>query len=298
MKMAVPKIVDYALLTLLAAIWGSSFMLIKVAVETIPAIPMTTIRLSVAAIAMLLFAAASGQKLPFGVRLWTMMALVAVFGNALPFALISWGEESVDSGLAAILMAVMPLTTLLLAHIFTSDERLNRWKFAGVIFGIVGLIVLIGPQKLLTLGNDVIPQLAIALAAVCYGISALVVRFIRGVPVRAMTAGILLISALIMVPVSLMFSDVSQLSPSTASLMAVISLGVIQTAIANLIAFMMIQKLGSTFFSQLNFIVPLFGVLFGVVFLSETPGLYALLALVIILTGVGLARYGIYRSMT
>ena len=297
MKLTAPKIVDYALLTLLAAIWGSSFMLIKIAVETIPAIPMTTVRLVVAAVVMLVFALASGQKLPRGVKLWTLMAMAAIFGNALPFTLISWGEESVDSGLAAIMMAIMPLTTLFLAHIFTDDEKLNRWKFFGVMLGIVGLVVLIGPQKLFFLGHDVFRELAIASAAVCYGISTMVVRFIKGVPARAMTTGILLTSALIMLPVSLVMVDFGDISPSTASITATVSLGILQTAIANLVAFFIIQKLGATFFSQLNFLVPLFGVLFGFVFLSEIPGVNALLALIIILTGVGVARYGIYRSM-
>ena len=297
MKLTAPKIADYALLTLLAAIWGSSFMLIKIAVETIPALPMTTARLVVAATVMLVFALASGQKLPRGVKLWTMMALAAIFGNALPFTLISWGEESVDSGLAAIMMAIMPLTTLFLAHIFTDDEKLNRWKFLGVMLGIVGLVVLIGPQKLFFLGHDVSRELAIAAAAVCYGISTMVVRFIKGVPARAMTTGILLTSVLVMVPVTLIIVDFGEISPSTASITATVSLGILQTAIANLVAFFIIQKLGATFFSQLNFLVPLFGVLFGVVFLAETPSLNALFALIIIFTGVGVARYGIYRSL-
>ena len=300
MKLQAPSTADYALLTFLAAIWGSSFMLIKVAVDTIPAVPMTAGRLTVAAIIMMIFTTASRQKLPYGgkgaAKLWGLMTLVAIFGNALPFVLISWGEERVDSGLAAIMMAVMPLTTLLLAHIFTADEKLNRWKFLGVMLGIVGLVVLMGPQKLLSLGGDVVHQLAIACAAVCYGISALIVKYIKGIAARAMTAGVLLISVVFIVPASLLVSDVSQISPSASSIMATITLGIFQTAIAGLIAYFIIQKLGATFFSQLNFIVPLFGVLFGVMFLAETPSLYALLALAIILIGVGLARYGIYKS--
>ncbi len=291
-----PAMRDYLLLIFLAAIWGSSFMLIKVAVETIPAVPMTTARLLVAAIVMTAIALASGQKFPRGIRVWILIALVAVFGNAVPFGLISWGEESVDSGLAAIMMAIMPLTTLLLAHIFTTDEKLNRWKLAGVILGLIGLIVLMGPNKLLTLGGDALHQLAIALAAVFYGISALLVKFIKDVPVRILTAGILILSAISIMPVALLTSNAALISPSMPSILATIILGIFQTAIAGLIAYFIIRKLGATFFSQLNFIVPLFGVLFGVVFLAEKPGLNAILALSIILTGIALARYGIYKA--
>lgn len=296
MKPATPNLADYALLTLLASIWGSSFMLIKVAVETIPAVPMTAIRLIIAAIVMLIVMYSSRQRLPSGINTWIKISLVAVFGNALPFALISWGEESVDSGLAAIMMAVMPLTTLFLAHIFTDDEKLNRWKFAGVMLGVVGLVVLIGPTKLLTLGQDVIHQLAIAFAAVCYAVSTLVVKSIRDVPGKAMTAGILLVSVTVIVPASLFLSDLSAIMPSTTSVSAVVVLGVVHTAIANLLAFFIIRKLGATYFSQLNFFVPLFGVFFGFVFLSEIPSIYAIVALIIILVGVGLARYGIKQA--
>lgn len=293
-----PTMQDYFLLIFLAAIWGSSFMLIKVAVHTIPAVAMTTGRLSIAAVLMVVVAVASGQKMPRGVKVWTLIALVAVFGNSLPFGLISWGEERVDSGLAAIMMAIMPLTTLLLAHVFTSDEKLNRWKLAGVLLGFIGLIVLMGPDKLLTLGGDVVHQLAIASAAVLYGISALFVKFIRDVPARSLTAGILVLSTISILPLAAVTTDVSTISPSWPSILAMVTLGIFQTALAGLIAYFIIRKLGATFFSQLNFIVPLFGVLFSVLFLSENLGLHAIFALFIILAGVGLARYGIYKSAT
>ncbi len=291
-----PRGQDYLLLIFLAALWGSSFMLIKIAVATIPGVAMTAGRLSVAAIVMVIIAAVSGQKFPTSPRLWVMIALVAVFGNALPFGLIAWGQESVDSGLAAIMMAIMPLTTLLLAHIFTSDEKLNRWKLAGVVFGFVGLVVLMGPKQLLSLGSDVVRQMAIAIAAISYGITALIVKFIKGVPTRILTAGILILSAILIMPVALLTSDFTAITPSLPSILAMITLGIFQTALAGLMAYVMIRKLGATFFSQLNFIIPLFGVLFGVAFMGESPGLNAILALVIILIGVGLARYGIYRS--
>ena len=286
---------DYLLLIFLSALWGASFMLIKVAVQTIPAVPMTTLRLIVAAIVMVIVAMASGEKLPRGVGIWIKIAVVAVLGNAVPFGLISWGEESVDSGLAAIMMAIMPLTTLLLAHVFTTDEKLNRWKLAGVLLGLVGLIILMGPEKLMSLGDNVIHQLAIALAAIFYGISTLVVKFIKDVPARALTAAILVLSALSILPVTLLTVDVANLSPSVPSIIATITLGVFQTALAGLLAYFIIRKLGATFFSQLNFMVPLFGVFFGIVFLGEEVGLHAILALVVILTGISLARYGIDR---
>lgn len=291
-----PRLSDYAMLTLLSAIWGGSFMLIKVAVASLPAVPVTTGRLIVAAVFMVVFALLSRQRFVRGARNWMLIALVAVFGNALPFALISHGEKSVDSGLAAILMATMPLTTVLLAHIFTTDEKLNAWKFTGIVTGFAGLVVLIGPAKLVHLGDNVASQLTITSAAVCYGISALIVKNIKGVPQRSLTAGIMIVSALIMVPVCLYFYPPTSLSPTASSLWATLILGVLQTAVASLMAYSIIQKLGATFFSQLNFLVPFFGVAFGIVFLGEKLQASAFVALVIILTGVAIARYGILKS--
>lgn len=271
-------------------------MLIKIAVASMPAVPVTTMRLVVAAVFMSVFAVLSRQRFPCSLRIWGLIALVAIFGNALPFALISHGEETVDSGLAAILMAIMPLTTLLLAHIFTADEKLNAWKLAGVTIGIIGLIILIGPAKLVHLGDNVSSQLIIASAAVCYGIATLIVKNIKGVPQRAMTAGIMIVSALLMLPVCLYYYPPASLSPTASSLWATLLLGILQTAIASLMAYAIIQKLGATFFSQLNFLVPLFGVAFGVLFLGEQLHINALVALVTILIGVGLARYGILKT--
>ncbi len=291
-----PSAADYGLLILLSAIWGASFPLMKVAVVTIPAVPMTAFRLIIAAVLLVTYVVATGHKFPSSLKLWGLMALVAIFGNALPFSLIAWGEESVDSGLAAILMAIMPLTSLLLAHLFTGDEKLNRWKFIGVMLGLAGVVVLIGPDHLIGLGSDLARQGAIAMAAVSYSVSALVVRRITGVSQRVMTAGILMLSSLFIIIIVVSFYPLEKVSPSNASLYATIMLGVIQTGLANLIAFSILRKNGVTFFSQLNFMVPLFGLGFAVVFLSEQPGLNVYLALVIILTGIGVARYGILKS--
>ena len=131
----------------------------------------------------------------------------------------------------------------------------------------------------------------------CYGVTGLFVRRIKGVSQPAMTAGIMVLSSLMIVPVSLYLHPLAQLDPDATALAIGMVLGIVHTATASLLAYIVIQKSGVTFFSQLNFIVPLFGVLFGVLFLAEQPGVQALVALVLILTGVGLARYGLVKSV-
>ncbi len=280
------------MLIALAAIWGSSFMVIKVAVETVPAATMTLGRLVIAALIMLMIARYSGQRLPRSPRVWGVVALAALFGSALPFTLIAWGEEQIDSGLAAILMGVMPLTTVLLAHIMTSDEKLNAHKSVGVLLGLAGLIVLIGPQKLLHLGEDTLRQLAIASAAACYGLNAVISKSLVGQPRRAIVAALMLASVVMLVPAVLIFDNVWTVEVSSASLLAIVFLGLLPTAFATLLMFTIIDRQGASFFSQINFLVPVFGVLWGIALLAENPPANGYAALGLILLGVAVARGG------
>ncbi len=287
-----PSASDYGLLIALAAIWGSSFMVIKVAVETVPAATMTLGRLVIAALIMLMIARYSGQRLPRSPRVWGVVALAALFGSALPFTLIAWGEEQIDSGLAAILMGVMPLTTVLLAHLMTSDEKLNAHKSVGVLLGLAGLIVLIGPQKLLHLGEDTLRQLAIASAAACYGLNAVISKSLVGQPRRAIVAALMLASVVMLVPAVLIFDNVWTVEVSSASLLAIVFLGLLPTAFATLLMFTIIDRQGASFFSQINFLVPVFGVLWGIALLAENPPANGYAALGLILFGVAVARGG------
>lgn len=281
---------DYALLLCLAIIWGSSFLFIKLGVASIPPATLTAGRLTVGAVLMFVIARLAGQSLPRGKRIWILIIASAIFGNALPFTLITWGEETIDSGLAAILMAVMPLSTVLMAHVFAKDEPLTIQKLIGVLLGFSGLIILIGPDKLLSLGDDTVRQLAVAGAAFCYGINALVTKHLLDVPRRALAAGVLLTSAVIILPVSLLLEAPWDLRPDAMSLAAMIMLGVMHTAVATLLMFALIRRQGASFFSQMNFLVPPFGVMWGAIILAERPPANAYIALATILVGIAFAR--------
>lgn len=225
-----------------------------------------------------------------------MIGLAALSGNALPFTLITWGEERIDSGLAAILMAVMPLTTVVLAHFFTSDERMTSRKAIGVALGIVGLVILLGVDKLSGIGTDTVRQLAVAAAAVSYGINALITKRLLGLPRWSLVAGIMLASSAIMVPASLIVDHPWTLEPSMRSVLAIVVLGMVQTAIATLMMFALVRRQGASFFSQINFMVPLFGVMWGAFILAERPSANAYVALALILAGIAIARGGIGRK--
>ena len=290
--MSRPGIGAYALLIALALVWGGSFMFIKIGVATIPPVTLTALRLVVAAVVLIIAARMAGQSLPRGKALWGSIALVALFGNVLPFSLIGWGEEVIDSGLAAILMAGMPLFTLVCAHLVTDDEKMNRRKLIGVLCGLAGLVVLIGPAKLSQLGDDAVRQLAVAGASLCYAINALFIRRIKGVPANALAAAVMIVSIPLIIPMALLIEQPWQLLPSGASLMAAVVLGLFHTALATLMMLALIRRQGATFFSQINFIVPLAGVAYGVVFLAERPQPSAYIALGLILLGIYIVRTG------
>ena len=287
-----PGLGAYALLVVLALIWGGSFMFIKIGLDTIPPVTLTAIRMTAAAAVLLVAARLAQQALPRGAHVWGVITLAALFGNVFPFSLISWGEEVIDSGLAAILMAGMPLFTLVAAHLVTDDEKMNRRKFAGVLCGLIGLIVLIGPGKLAQLGDDVMRQLAVAAASICYGIHALIIRRVRHLPAKALVASIMLVSVPIITVAAFVFEAPLSIAPSATSLWAALVLGVLQTAIATLMMFALIKNQGATFFSQINFLVPLIGVAYGMLFLAERPSPNAFIALGIIMAGITIARSG------
>ncbi len=287
-----PNVTDYALLALLGIIWGGSFFLIKIGVATVPPMTLTAARVVIAGIFMLALAAVMRESLPRGWRIWGLIALSGFFGNALPYFLITWGEEKIDSGLAAIIMALMPLSTVLLAHVLIREDRMTPGKVLGVLLGLVGVVVLIGPAKLAALGEGTVRQLAVAAAALSYSLNAVVTRFMVGHPRHGLVAAVMLASVALIVPPALLHDDIAGLAPTPASLWAILVLAIVQTALGTILMLVIVVRQGATFFSQINFVVPLTGVAWGYLALGEVPAPAAIAALALILSGIAVARAG------
>lgn len=288
-----PNAGDYGLLLLLAAIWGSSFAFIKIGVTEVPPITLTAVRLGLAAGFLLLVMALARRAFPTGRALWSMMVASALIGNALPFCLIAWGQQSILSGTAAILMGVMPLITMVLAHAFTNDEKLNLRKVVGMVVGLFGLCVLVGPAALQGLTASFVGMLALLAAATCYGFNAVLIRRMDAPDRTSAVAIIILLSALIVAPFAFVLENPLMVTAGLKAWSAVITLGVLHTAIATLLMFTIIGRAGASFFSQLNLIVPIAGVVWAAVLLSEIPGLNALAALGLIIFGILIAKGGL-----
>ncbi len=263
-------------------------MFIKIGVATIPPTTMAAARLSLAAIMLVAIALAQGYRLPFTLRAWAAFTFVGVMGNAVPFTLIAWGELEVDSGLAAILMGFMPVATALLAHTFVGDERLTTRRAMGVLCGFSGTLLLVGFSALSGLGAQAAAQLAVVGGALCYAITTVFVRRFANLPDVLMAAGAVTTGALAILPLAFFFESPLSVSPSPASMAAVVVLGLVSTGFAALIYFYLIRTVGAAIFSQVNFLTPAIGVAFGMIFLDELPGADAWSALALIVIGVWL----------
>lgn len=285
-----PRLGDYLSLLFLGLVWGGNFLLIKIGVETVPPATLAVIRLAIAALVTGAIAVWARESFRFPRATWGPILLASFSGNALPFILIGWGQARIDAGLAAICMAVMPLTTLLLAHAFTHDEKLTWRKWAGIVFGFVGLVVLIGPDRLSNFGREALGELAMCAGAFCYGINALVTKHLRGQPLIALAAVTLGISALMDLPIALAFEAPWTVEPSWRSFVAIAVLAALPTGLGTLQMFGIIKKLGVSFFSQINFIVPVAGVFWGALIFGERLPVSAMAALALILLGIAVTR--------
>ena len=281
---------DYLLLLLLGAVWGSSFLLIKLAVETVPPITVAAARIGIGALVLALIVMIRGRSWPRGRREWLLLFAMGVIGNAVPFSLINWGETRIDSGLTAILMSSVPLATIMLAPVFVRDEPVTPGKLLGVVFGMAGVAVLIGPGVLMGARGELLGEIAITGAALCYAVNGLVARRLPQMPVEVISAGCLLSATLAVLPASLVVDRPWQATPSTLSLAALALLGVLNTAGGYLLLFRLVVRAGAGFASLNNFLVPLFGVMWGVMLLDERPSPRAFAGLVLIFGGLAAVR--------
>ena len=273
-----------------------SFIFTNISVLEIPPLTVTAGRVVIALLILYPIMRLQKQQLPSVGKIWIYIFLSSLLGNALPFALISWGQIKVDASLAAIFMAVMPLATIVLAQFMTDDERINRWKMIAVLLGFLGVVVLMGFDSLSGLGDETLRQLAILTAAICYALNAIVTRKLTSLPKYSMATALMIAACILILPFSLVLDQPWKLTPDTNSIAALVASAIGSTAIATLLILLIIDRSGATFLSQINFMVPLFGVLFGSLLLSEELTANAYISLAIIITALFLSRIGANRN--
>jgi drug/metabolite transporter (DMT)-like permease len=281
---------EWALLLVLAVLWGGSFFFGKVALAVFPALTLVALRTGLAALALLLFLALRGVALPLSPILWGRFLVMGLLNNALPFALINWGQTQIDSGLAAILNATTPLFTVLLAHLVATDERLTRNRIAGVVLGFAGVVVMIGPAALRGLGLAGLGKLAVVGAAASYACAGLYGRRLKGLPPVVAACGMLVASALTMLPVALLVDGtagfVGGLAVGLPIWAAVAGLALLSTALAYIVYFRLLATAGATNLLLVTFLIPVSALLLGGIVLGERPDWTSFAGMALIFLGL------------
>lgn len=279
------------LLLMLGTIWGASYLFIKVIVAEVPVLTLVAGRLTLATIILWGILRAQGLSLPRSRRMWGAYAVLGFVGMAVPYSLISWGEQYISSGLASLLQATTPVFTVILAHFLTDDERVTIAKIIGVVIGFVGVGILMLPDLRQGLRANLLGQLAIVGSSLCYAGAAIYIRSrLRGQPPLVSTAGQLTMGTVYMLPASLLIDRPFDLSPSLPVLVSWIVLAVLGTVMAYVIYFTIIERTSATFVTMVTYIIPVNGLMLGALVLHESLDATMLGSLVLILLGVLLVR--------
>jgi drug/metabolite transporter (DMT)-like permease len=277
---------ELALLLILSVLWGASYSLIKIGVETIPPITLIAARTIVAAAVLILVIRWRGLHLLNDAATWRRFLFQACLNSVIPFTLIAWAEQTTDAGLATILNSTSPIFAFLLTALVTRHEPITGRKLFGVVAGLVGTCLIVGVQAADGLGQQVWAQLAIVVATVCYAGAAIFGKSFKGQDPIMPAAGSLLCGGAILVPISFIVDRPWGLTPSLSSVLALLMLSVLSTALALVIYFRLVQTLGSVGATAQSYLRVPIGMAISVVFLGETVTPAAWLGLVCTLVGV------------
>lgn len=292
------SLINWTFLIILAAIWGSSFMGAKLALDGFGPMTIAALRLLIASSILVCYAYLFRNGLPSwktqtDKRIWLHILGMGLFTNAIPFTLLNWGQLRVQSGFAGISMAVVPLLVLPLAHFLVKGDQMTRKKLIGFIIGFIGVIILVGPEKLINSTGDPLEpmaRLACIIAACCYAIGSIITRLCPPVGLISYSAAGLLVGTIGLVPTALYFEGLPEMA-STQAILGVVYLGVFPTALATLMLVYVINKAGPSFMSLVNYQVPIWAIILGVVFLNETLPTSFIWALGLILIGLLVSQW-------
>ncbi|NQT57567.1 MAG: DMT family transporter [Bacteroidetes bacterium] len=279
---------EWSLIGLLSIIWGSSFFFMKTAVAEIPPLTIMAARISIAAVFLLIVSAARGKKLPHTVKDWGAFLIMGLFSNVIPFSLIIWGLQYIDSSLGSLLNATTPIFSVILVFILTKDDQLTPNRIIGVITGWFGVAVLIGLGALLHMDGHIGGQFAVLGASCSYALSAIYGRRFRNFSPLTAAAAMLTCGSVVAVPVALIVEQPWTLIPglSFTAIGAAVILGVVCTGTAYLIYYRVLATAGPTNVLLVTFLVPVTAVLLGIIVLGEVLTLNTIIGAILLFIGL------------
>ncbi len=264
------KTKDWLAFILLGTVWGSSFLWIKIAVQEIGPILLVALRLLFGILALLVVAAYNRPQWPRRRRVWINLALLGLINNALPYALISWGEQYIDSGVAAVLNSTTPLFTMIVAHLFLTDDRMTRQRVLSLLLGFAGVVMLFSRDLFSGPRGSLLGQMAVLLASLSYAFASVFARRTTkelSLVIRALVP--LLGADLLMWTLVPVFESPVTLPQLPLTWFSIVWLGVLGVAAAFLLYFYLLHSVGPTRTVLVTYIFPLVGVGLGVIFLNE-----------------------------
>tara|TARA_B110000438_G_scaffold61807_1_gene62114 strand:+ start:61 stop:945 length:885 start_codon:yes stop_codon:yes gene_type:complete len=291
-----PKIIDYALLTFLALIWSSAFFNIKIATYSYGPVTIALGRVFFGAIPVLLLCLYKKIKIEAFSKDWHWFAIIGFINLVAPFFLISYGIKSVQSNLAAILMSTTPLSSTVLGHFFTKNEKFNFIKTFGILIGFSGIIYLFSDNILIN-ENNFISALSILLGSTCYVVGGVLTLKISKKKNENVTGSILIWAIIILIPLTIFIEKPWDLNPSIESTVSLIYLGVFSTGLAWLLRFRILKNNGLIFQSQVSYLIPIFGIVLGYVFLKEMITIKVLVSLIAVLIGLYFVKKADFKKV-
>ena len=284
-----PNIIDYSLLTFLALIWASAFFNIKIATYSFGPVTIAFLRVFFGAIPVLLLCFYKNIKLEAFSKDWYWFAIIGLINLVIPFFLISYGVKSVQSNLAAILMSTTPLSSTILGHFYTSNEKFNLTKTIGILIGFAGIVFLFSDNLLIN-ENNFISALLILLGSTCYVIGGVLTLKIKNKKNENVTGSILIWAIIILLPLSFFIEKPWTYTPSVQSTVSVIYLGLVSTGLAWLLRFKILINNGLIFQSQVSYLIPIFGTILSYIFLRELITFKVLISLIAVVIGIYFVR--------
>lgn len=262
--------IELGLLGLLALLWGSSYMLIAIGVETIPPVTLGAIRVTVASVIIGAVMLMRGERMPSDPKVLSQLFVLALIGNIGPWVLLAWGQQYVDSALAAVLNSTSPIWVLFITVLFLRGVNPPGFKMLGAGLGLLGVVLIIGTDALSGLGDHIWGQCAVLMGAILYGFTAIYGRRFHALPNTVTAASTTVLSACFLIPMSLIVDRPFALNPSMNSLLAVIALGVFSTGLALMLYFRLLKSLGPLGVASQAYMRAGVGVALGVFILGET----------------------------
>ncbi len=277
----------YFVLILLGAIWGASYLFIKVSVAEIPPFTLVAARTLIAALALLVVMRVRRLTFPRTRRVWLTLVAIGILNGVIPYTAITWGETHITSALAAILTATNALFTVILAHFWTRDERFTTPKVVGILVGFVGVVILFMPGLRQGVQMEFWGMFAVVIAALSYAVATLIVRrYLQGISHVVAATGQLGTAALFMIPLSLTFDNPFALQPSLLAIGSLTILALLGTSFAYILYYWLIEHTGATRTSVVTYLIPITGVMWGAVLLNESIEWEAIVGLVLIIGGI------------